>query len=352
MQFIAAHTDAGDTVLDPFAGRGTAVFSAAAAGRCGVGVEINPVGWLYARAKLAPAGKERVAARFDALGGAAGGYRGAADAMPPFFHRCFTGRVRRFLLAAREELDWKRSAVDRTAMALLLVNLHGKRDASLSNQLRQTKSMSPDYALAWWAARGLRPPAVDPVAFMKKKLDWRYAKGTPARTDSRVYLGDSVARLKDLARRLGTGGINPAKLLLTSPPYHAVTNYHYDQWLRLWLLGGPPNALRVGNGVCGKFNDRGKYRELLRDVFGRAAGLLTADATVYVRTDRREVTFSTTKDVLMEVFPGKRLRTRVKPFNRPTQTMLFGDREVKQGEVDIILTPGVGPSGTNRRSLL
>jgi hypothetical protein len=48
--------------------------------------------------------------------------------------------------------------VDCTAMALLLVNMHGTRDASLSNQLRQTKSMSPDYAIAWWEEHRLQPP--------------------------------------------------------------------------------------------------------------------------------------------------------------------------------------------------
>jgi hypothetical protein len=337
-QVIAKHTKAGDTVLDPFAGRGTAVFSAAIQGRCGVGVEINPLGWVYARAKLAPAEKELVAARFGQLGRSAHNYHEAAKKLPPFFHRCFTKRVREFLLAARQELNWKRTLVDCTAMALLLVNMHGKRAASLSNQLRQTKSMSPDYAIAWWKRRGLFPPDVDPVAFMKKKLDWRYAKGRPAKTTSRVYLGDSIVRLKDLARKLGPLAIAPARLLFTSPPYYAVTNYHYDQWLRLWLLGGPPNALRAGGAVCGKFEHRQKYRDLLHRVFSRAAELLSNDATVYVRADRREVTYTTTKDVLKEVFPDKRLRTEFKPFNRPTQTRLFGDHAVRDGDVDLILS--------------
>jgi DNA modification methylase len=52
---IKKHTLPGDTVLDPFAGRGTAIFSAAALGRRGFGVEISPVGWIYAKAKLGPA---------------------------------------------------------------------------------------------------------------------------------------------------------------------------------------------------------------------------------------------------------------------------------------------------------
>ena len=58
---VAQFTEPGDWVLDPFAGRGTAVYSAAIAHRHGVGIELNPVGWLYGATKLAvaPAGGGR-----------------------------------------------------------------------------------------------------------------------------------------------------------------------------------------------------------------------------------------------------------------------------------------------------
>src|SRR5215203_3943322 len=49
---VANYTSFGDSVLDPFCGRGTAIFCAAEAGRSGFGIEINPVGWLYAKVKL------------------------------------------------------------------------------------------------------------------------------------------------------------------------------------------------------------------------------------------------------------------------------------------------------------
>ena len=44
---IERHSRLGELVIDPFAGRGTSVFAAAALGRIGVGIEINPVGWVY-----------------------------------------------------------------------------------------------------------------------------------------------------------------------------------------------------------------------------------------------------------------------------------------------------------------
>ena len=44
----------GDTVLDPFCGRGTAPYVAAVAGRGSLGCDINPVAWVYAAVKTDP----------------------------------------------------------------------------------------------------------------------------------------------------------------------------------------------------------------------------------------------------------------------------------------------------------
>lgn len=336
---IEKYTRPGDTVLDPFAGRGTAVFSAAVNGRCGIGIELNPVGWVYARAKLRPAPLKVVEERLSELSRIAPNFRRAAAELPEFYHHCFTANVRRFLCAARSELDWSRRSVDWTAMAILLVNLHGKRDASLSNQMRQTKSMSPDYAIRWWRKHKLPPPDIEPIEFLRKRLNWRYAKGRPKLSPSQVYLGDSVHLLPDLHHSIRSLDAPPPRLLFTSPPYCGVTNYHYDQWLRLWLLGGEPLPSRLNGRHRGRFVDQEKYRELLEQVFCKAARLLSADSTIYVRTGMRKTTYDTTKEVLQKVFPNKKLIRRVRPFRRPTQTRLFGDKSPKKGEVDLILLP-------------
>ena len=333
---VARYTRPGEAVLDPFAWRGTALFSAAKQGRVGVGVELNPVGWVYAKTKLAPAPLAAVAARLAEIDKASPNYRAEADELSLFFRRAFTRRVRSFLLAARDLLDWQRCRADRTAMAILLVYLHGKEGAALSNQMRQTKFLSPDYAMRWWAERRLKPPDLEPLTFLRPRLEWRYARGVPAATESRVYLDDSIQALPELAGR----GAPRAALLLTSPPYFGVTNYHYDQWLRLWLLGGRADALRAGGRYRDKFEHRAEYRRLLQLVFERAAPRLSPDATVYVRTDRRKITCVATREVLTEVFPDKVLRRIARPVKTgQTQTRLFGPNAPKVGEVDLILRP-------------
>ncbi|HET8580715.1 MAG TPA: DNA methyltransferase, partial [Nitrospiraceae bacterium] len=323
---IKEHTSTGDVVLDPFAGRGTAIFSAAALRRRGFGVEISPVGWVYARAKLAPAPLEQVEERLLEIVEEGSAYAEQARSLPKFFKMCFTPCVRRFLLAARAGLDWRRCTCDRTLMAILLVYLHGKKGQALSNQMRQTKSMSPHYAIKWWKENGTKPPAIDTAGFMQQRIRWRYAKGVVEADGSRVLLGNSIAVLPQLERCLRKDKLPKAKLLLTSPPYFGVTNYHYDQWLRLWLLGFETDAYVTRGPFQGRFTHPGRYKSLLRKVFCRAAKVVADDAVIYIRTSNDPFTKEATLEAMREAFPNKRLVEQSQPCLKPTQTHLFGDK--------------------------
>lgn len=335
---VREYSSQGDGVLDPFAGRATSVYAAAAQGRYGLGIEIHPVGWLYGHTKIGPASLTAVLRRLDTLGRDAISIPNAEiDLMPAFFRACYTSRVFKFLLAARSSLRWRESTVDGTIMALILVYLHGKREASLSNQTRQGKAMSPDYSVRWWAQRGMNPPDVSPVEFMKQRVLWRYAKGRPQFTRSRVLLGDARKCTRRIGGEVQNGKRSPFRLLFTSPPYHSVTNYHYDQWLRLWMLGGPPQPVYSYGDSCNRFESQIAYRDLLQQTFDESARALAADSTVYVRTDARSFTRETTIEVLRNAFPGKSMEVVERPFHRQTQTALFGDSSTKPGEVDLIL---------------
>jgi hypothetical protein len=336
---IDTYTKPGDKVLDPFAGRGTSIYSAVTKGRSGTGIEINPVGWVYAKAKTSPANESDVLGRLAEIVLASTRFGKTIETLPVFYQWCFAPNVNRFLCAARKLLNWRRDKTDWTLMAIILIYLHGKRNSSLSNQMRQTKSMSPKYAIRWWKKRNMKPPEVNPKEFLSKKLKWRYQKGIPEMDEASIYLGDCNRVLSRLARYHYSGGVNQFHLMITSPPYCGVTNYHYDQWLRLWLLGFEPQAY-VNRGVLrGKFINREAYSNLIRKSFQKASLLLNKDAIVYVRTDKRKFTFETTRQVLKEVFPDKKLKEIDAPFRSPTQTQLFGDHSKKMGEVDLILVP-------------
>lgn len=336
-EVIEQYTKEGDMVLDPFAGRATSVYSATIHKRTGIGIELNPVGWVYGKTKLHPASQNAVEERLLELAKTVDEYTSAADNLPEFFHLCFSRNVRMFLLAARDQLKWKRRVADWTLMGLLLVYLHGKRDQSLSNQMRQTKSMAPNYAVRWWKEHDLTPPDLDLVNFMLKRIKWRYAKGRPYLNGSQVYLGDCDHLLTKIQKRLVSLGRLPVRLIFTSPPYFGVTNYHYDQWIRLWMLGYPP----VPNSSLGKHRKRfqveEEYKHLLEKTFREVSRLTGKESVIYVRTDSRKFTLDTTCNILKQAFPDKEMTIIEQPINGATQTHLFGNHSTKIGEVDLIL---------------
>lgn len=339
---IREFTGPDDAVLDPFSGRGTSVFCAMEKGRYGLGVELNPLGWIYGKAKLNPGRPELVVVRLGQIASSAPNFAAEADELPEFFHVCFCPQVRSFLVAARSMLDWRNSRIDRTLMAFILVYLHGKigggRPQSLSNQMRQTKAMAPDYSVAWWRQNGFAvPPEVDPRDFLRTRIQWRYQKGFPRADEALadIRLGDCRTVLPRLRRQVADGGFS---LLLTSPPYCGVTSYYYDQWLRFWLLGEAAHPIRDGAEWKGKFEGQAAYRDMLGSSFTAARRVMQDNSAVYVRTDARPTTLEATKEALREAFPEWTLKVHSAPFLGKTQTQLFGDKGLKPGEVDLILT--------------
>lgn len=337
---VEKYSKEGDFIIDPFAGRCSSIFAGGVLGRNSLGIEINPVGWLYGTVKLSPAKKEDVIDRLLEIYGKRNEFQEMAFAMPEFYHICYCNEVLEFLLSARSYLDWEHNNIDATLMSIILIYLHGKIGEGLSNQMRMTKSMGMNYSVNWWKNNNMAvPPEINPCEFLIKKIDWRYAKGLPQVCDSKVLFGDSSVQLVDIARRSIESNIK-FSLLFTSPPYCAVTNYHADQWLRLWMLGGTESPKTIQDKHKGRFANKQEYYELLSNVFGLCSKMMARKSTVYVRTDKREFTFNSTLEILQKCFPKHKVEIVEKPLTElsKTQTQLFGDKSMKPGEVDIILT--------------
>jgi hypothetical protein len=63
-------------------------------------------------------------------------------------------------------------------------------------------------------------------------------------------------------------------------------------------------------------------------------------AAIYIRTDAREFTLNTTNNILDKHFSGYEKKIMNEPVEKRTQTEVIGNRSLKKGEVDIILTRG------------
>lgn len=337
-QVIHEYSKPTQWVLDPFAGRASSIYAAAVQNRFGLGIEINPVGWLYAQAKINPASQKSLEKRLREIINSAEEYRDRISELPDFFHYCYSADVLVFLLSARSKLQWKTVSTDASLMAFLLVYLHGKLGEGLSNQMRQTKAMGPKYSINWWRERNMSPPEIDIEQFFLQRIRWRYLKGTPEIISTEVLLGDSTEIMPNLVEEVNTGQRERFSLLFTSPPYYGVTNYYKDQWLRLWMLGGENSPSWTSEKHKGRFESQERYIELLETVFMCASKIMAEESIVYVRTDSREFTYQTTLELLRKYFSGWDENIVSRPVNGKTQTGLFGNKPEKSGEIDVIYT--------------
>lgn len=339
-EVVEKYSKPDDYIIDPFAGRCSSIYAGGVLGRNSLGIEINPVGWLYGTVKLKPANKEEVVDRLLEIYSKRNYYNRAIEKMPEFYRICYCDEVLKFLLSARTHLDWRNNSVDATLMSIILIYLHAKIGEGLSNQMRMTKSMGMNYSVLWWKKnKMITPPEINPCEFILKKIEWRYEKGKPKVYESAVVFGDSSNKLIGIADRAINNDIK-FSLLFTSPPYYSITDYHADQWLRLWLLGSSESPQSLKDKYKGRFINKQEYYELLDNVFGLCSKMMKEKSTIYVRTDKREFTFKSTLEILKKHFPKYKVQIIEKPLDKDTktQTKLYGDKTMKPGEVDIIMT--------------
>ena len=280
--------------MDPFSGRGNAPFIAAALGRPSFAVDILPVAWLFTIAKLKPS--PRADCVIDRLQDVSSTVRPRdRESRSRFETMAWAPTVRGLLRAARRELDWKNARTDRTLMAFIALHMQDSVPNGLSNRFSPTVAHSPSYAVRWWTERGLlRPPQTNPIAYLAERIRRRYAFGIPDLARSSTRLGDARKELEGMPCR-------NVKLLITSPPYHQVTDYWNDQWIRLWLLGAD---MRKNWKRQQKHSNLAKYRDLINEVFAQTKRHLREDGVVIVRCGDKPTTADTCRQAIQSAWPS------------------------------------------------
>ena len=128
-----------------------------------------------------------------------------------------------------------------------------------------------------------------------------------------------------------------AKFLITSPPYKGVTDYWNDHWIRLWMLGQP---LRKDWKRSARYENRSRYRSLLKQVFAQSKRHLSDDAVILVRSDRRHQTAVICREVLQQTWPDLRLFIRESNAQFEGVSMYHGRGGSKAQELDFLLLSG------------
>lgn len=315
---LLAYTKRGDTVFDPFCGRGTTVFESLLNGRNASGVDINPVAACIAGAKADAPTLRSVHARLEQLKQA---LSEADDVEAPdgdFFHACFHETTLQQLLFLREQLDWRNSRVDRFISAVILGVLHGeshKTPNCLSNRMPRTISTKPDYSVRWWTEKGLIPPERDTFKVVKDVAEYRLSSELPK------LRGGIKLRDARKAEKAFPSLESQVKLIVTSPPYLDTTDYSEDQWLRLWFLGGAERPMLKRNR-----DDRHTSTELYWQFLGEAwagcANLVQKGTVVVIRIGGAKMTKEALFDGVRSSLSAGFSECRVKALHKGETTAI------------------------------
>lgn len=242
LRVLGAHRRHSPVVMDPFCGRGTTLFAARKLGLVARGIDTSPIAVAIAKAKLATVdvdGVIELARSFMAR------YHAVRLPDSDFFRHAFAPTVLQAICSIRRGLmrsarDTNDSVILRAAM---LGCLHGPKNkrrngkSYFSNQMPRTFSSKPDYSVQYWRERRMRPPVVDVLKVLKRKLERLKNDQLPV-TGSIQYAREGDSRL---AKYLPPTA-RDFSVVVTSPPYYGMQTYVQDQWLRNWFLGGPDHV--------------------------------------------------------------------------------------------------------------
>jgi DNA methylase len=305
---VVAHTDRGDVVFDPFAGRGTTILESLLLDRGGFGTDLNPVAVCLSNAKANPPPQEKVLRRLRLLEEES---QSSVSTLfsDPFFAMCFHENTLCQILHLRSSLRWRTDAVDCFIAAVALGVLHGeahKTENCFSNRMPRTISTKKAYSIAWWTRHGFAPPKRDVFTVLRHMTLYRLATPIPFRRGRVVDVDarQAAKHFPDLSGRVS--------LIVTSPPYLDMTDYGEDQWLRQWFLGGTAEPTR---GVA---DDRHRgmetYWRFLGEAWEGVEPLLAPEAVLVIRIGGTRVAFDDARIKLLQSLRAS-LGNRVEPLD-------------------------------------
>lgn len=227
-------TEPGDTVYDPFSGRGTVALEAALLDRQAYSSDANPLACSLSAAKTVIPSEPAVLARIADLEAAWRATTVDVTGEPPEIRMLYSdGTLRQlvFLKGALTPLD----PTDRFLTAMILGMLHGNHSRTgatraFSISMPNTFAMAPRYVERYIAEHNLVRPDVDVFAMLCRRVQ---RLDLPARqVDAGVaWQQDATERTPKCLRK------QTVRLVLASPPYLAVIKYAKYNWVRLWFLG-------------------------------------------------------------------------------------------------------------------
>ncbi len=247
--FIERLTSPGETVLDPFMGRGTTPLEAALLDRVPLGNDANPLGAMMLEPRLDPPACTEVEERLRSIGTP---WEEAPEEEAPrdllvFYHSSTLARIaalRRHLLqrARAGTLD----AVDRWIRMVSINRLTGHAPGFFSvYTLPPNQAVSVESQRRINAKRKQEPPPRDVDRLILKKTRALLADCDPALRDRLGRRGREGRVITGPAASMEGVPSGSVALVVTSPPFLHVVNYALDNWLRNWFGGIDPSSVAL-----------------------------------------------------------------------------------------------------------
>jgi DNA modification methylase len=245
--FIERYSKKGDTVLDPFCGRGTTVFEANISGRIGIGVDISPLAIQIAKSKMRKVTYEQIENRLKEIDFSKR-YIKEYSKFKDIYHKNIYSQI---VNLKKQLLD---NPIDNLIKAIILGRLHGHSPAFFSAFSFNVISISPEAFRKQNIKHGSKPEDRDVVPRILIKAKTILKDPIIEQPKSKLYLAKSTKL------PLHNDSID---LIVTSPPFLSVINYIDDNWLRFWFLGYNNKDLEKLRKVLIQTDDLDEYKEFI-----------------------------------------------------------------------------------------
>ena len=241
--FIEQLTSEGDTVLDPFMGRGTTLVEAILMNRFAVGCDINPLSEVLCGPRFNPPTLAQVEGRLSELDLSFDGD------LPEDLDVFFQEETLRELCALRAyfaDKGDKRDVVDQWIQMVATNRLTGHSNGFFSvYTLPPNQAVTVDRQRLINEKREQEPEYRDVKALILKKSksllknleDGDYQSFKQYGRKSKIVIGSSSE-----ATGIKNGSVD---LVVTSPPFLDVVDYASDNWLRCWFNNLDPDSIPI-----------------------------------------------------------------------------------------------------------
>lgn len=230
--FISRLTQPGDTVYDPFMGRGTTPIQAALTGRRPFGNDINPLSKLLVRPRLEPPSLTEVLKVLESVP-----WDRPVDVwddLTTFYHPDTLRRLTNLRLFLLERAPINNESPDHAVDWVRMIAIN--RLTGHSPGFFSVYTLPPNQAVSIEAQRRINekraqnPPVRNVPAIILKKTKSLLSDGAvPRHPSGLLYTCDAAS-----TPSLKAGEVD---LVVTSPPFLDIVQYAQDNWLRCWFAG-------------------------------------------------------------------------------------------------------------------